>query len=113
LELIFGIAPEGTTQFRAFINTIMSLMGSAVATFFASRLLRGGAFAMEDIQNATLAGGVAIGAVADMVILPGGALTVGVIMGFVSTFGFRFTTPFLRKYLKLHDSKYCTVFIVF
>ena len=80
-------------------------MGSCVASFFASRLLRGGKFAMEDIQNGTLAGGVAIGAIADFVILPGGALTVGVISGFISVFGFRFFTPAMRHYLKLHDSK--------
>ena len=101
-------SPEGTTQYRAFINTILSLMGSAVASFFCSRLVRGGLFAMEDIQNGTLAGGVAIGAVADFVILPGGALTVGVVSGFISVFGFRFFTPNMRKYLKLHDT--CGVF---
>ncbi|KAG2378512.1 hypothetical protein C9374_008151 [Naegleria lovaniensis] len=99
-----AVTPTGTTQFRAFINTIMSLMGSAVASFFCSRLVRGGVFAMEDIQNGTLAGGVAVGAVADMVILPGGALTVGIIAGFISVFGFKFFTPNLRRFLKLHDT---------
>jgi ammonium transporter Rh len=59
---------------------------------------------MEDIQNATLAGGVAIGAVADNIIGPGGAMTIGLIAGVFSTLGFRFLTPKLESFVKLHDS---------
>ncbi|KAL9642021.1 hypothetical protein ABK040_004074 [Willaertia magna] len=99
-----ALAATYAQQFRTFINTIMSLMGSTIATFFVSRLVRGGLFAMEDVQNATLAGGVAIGAVADYVIQPGGALTVGLVAGAVSALGFRFVTPNMRKYLKIHDT---------
>jgi len=59
---------------------------------------------MEDIQNATLAGGIAIGASADLVTTPGGALLVGAIAATVSMFGFTSIGPFLKRKLKLQDS---------
>ena len=42
------------------------------------------------MQNATLAGGVAVGSVADMAIQPWGALLVGCVAGFLSVLGYRF-----------------------
>lgn len=42
------------------------------------------------MQNATLAGGVAVGSVADMAIQPWGALLVGCSAGFLSVMGYRF-----------------------
>lgn len=42
------------------------------------------------IQNATLAGGVAVGTCADMTIGPFGAMLIGVIAGIISTLGFKF-----------------------
>ena len=44
------------------------------------------------IQNATLAGGVAVGSVADMVIQPWGAILIGVGSGIISVLGYRFLT---------------------
>jgi ammonium transporter Rh len=55
------------------------------------------------IQNATLAGGVAIGAVADMVTNPAGAVIIGSLAGIISTLGFQYVTPLLKK-IYLHDS---------
>lgn len=52
---------------------------------------------MEDIQNATLAGGVAMGAAACMCVDPFGALLVGFVSGILSSCGFVYGTPFLRK----------------
>ena len=46
----------------------------------------------EHIQNATLAGGVAIGACADLVVQPYGCLIVGSIAGIVSTVGYSYIT---------------------
>ena len=46
----------------------------------------------EHIQNATVAGGVAIGAVADLFIQPFGALIVGSLAGIVSVLGFEYVS---------------------
>lgn len=60
----FGL---GNSRHRAILNTLFSLTGSCVAAFLASHFLRrGGELSMVDIQNATLAGGVAAGACANM-----------------------------------------------
>ena len=49
-----------------------------MAAFCMSALLRKhNKFDMVDIQNATLAGGVAVGSSSDLVIQPGGALAIG------------------------------------
>jgi hypothetical protein len=42
------------------------------------------------VQNATLAGGVAVGAVANMMLQPWGAVFVGFSGGIISVVGFRF-----------------------
>jgi ammonium transporter Rh len=92
-------------QARVYLNTIISLTGSCMITFALSAILRhDGKFCMEDIQNATLAGGVAIGASADLYVTPGGALMVGAFAGFVSVVGFNRLSPFLLQRFGLHDS---------
>jgi len=47
-----------------------------------------GKFSIEDIQNATLAGGVAVGSSSDLVMGPWFSILVGMAAGFVSTLGF-------------------------
>ena len=60
-------------------------------------------FLKVHIQNATLAGGVAVGAIADLAINPFAAMIVGSIAGLVSTLGYSYLTPFLnRKFV--HDT---------
>lgn len=54
-------------------------------------------FNMIDIQNATLAGGVAAGSAADMVLHPSVALLVGAVSGTVSVFGFSTIQGFLER----------------
>jgi ammonium transporter Rh len=88
---------ESNAQHRAVINTLLSLCASTVTVFFISRLLRGRKFDMVDIQNATLAGGVAMGASADLAIRPFGALVLGFLGGAVSVIGFNVLHPVLRQ----------------
>ena len=47
-------------------------------------------FDIVDIQNATLSGGVAVGAIADLMIQPYGAFIAGTLTGTVSTLGYRY-----------------------
>jgi ammonium transporter Rh len=53
------------------------------------------------LQNATLAGGVAVGSAAALNLHPAGALTIGAFAGALSTAGFAFTTPFLEERIGL------------
>ena len=86
-------------------NTVLSLCGSAVAAFLSSYALRRErAFNMVDIQNATLAGGVAVGAVANLPILPAVALAIGTVSGVLSVVGYVHVQPFLEKHLSLRDT---------
>jgi ammonium transporter Rh len=80
---------DNNARHRSVINTTLSISASAFSAFVASRLLRhGGRFNMIDVQNATLAGGVAMGACANMLPQAWGALLIGTVAGALSTFGY-------------------------
>jgi len=49
------------------------------------------------IQNATLAGGVAVGTMADMIIQPWGALMIGSLAAILAVIGYSFITVRLRS----------------
>ena len=98
-------AADGDAKMRALINTYLSLCACVMSSFAASALVTPKRkFSMEHIQNATLAGGIAVGAVADMVITPFGAAFIGTCAGALVTLGFRFVQPFLANKLKINDS---------
>lgn len=50
---------------------------------------------MEDILNATLAGGVVIGAASGLFTQPAASLTAGLLAGIISAVGYRFLTKYL------------------
>ena len=84
-------------------NTILSLTGSCLGTFIISSLFRD-KFSMEDILNASLAGGVIIGAGSGVITNPAASLSIGFIGGVISTFGFIYLTGFLDKKFGLNDT---------
>ncbi len=63
-----------------------------------------GTCAQVHIQNATLAGGVAIGSAANLMVGPGGALGVGILAGLISTLGYAYLTPVLEAKIGLRDT---------
>jgi len=97
--------PDSAQQQMAIVNTILALSASTIITFCLSTLFsHDGRFRPVDIQNATLAGGVAIGCSANLDLNAFGAVTIGLIAGTVSAFGFNFIQPWLEKNFGLHDS---------
>jgi len=72
-------------------------MGSCTATFFISALLNKGKLNPVHVRNATLAGGVVIGSVADLPIQPSVALVIGIAGGIISTVCYQYVTDFLKR----------------
>lgn len=100
-----GALADGSRQHRVVINTVLALTGSCLSAFVASAWLREGKkFDMVDIQNATLAGGVAVGSASDLVIGPYGGMLTGIIGGLLSVVGYTYIQPFLSSKLGLHDT---------
>jgi len=100
-----GAAAKGDAQLRAVINTYISLCAGCISAFAVSALVNPQRkFCMEHIQNATLAGGVAIGATADMIVTPFGAMVTGTLAGAISTIGYEHISPYLVKKFKICDT---------
>ncbi|XP_045594007.1 ammonium transporter Rh type A [Procambarus clarkii] len=98
-------AAVGDDQHRAIINTYVSLIACCLTAFALSSILhKEKKFDMVHIQNSTLAGGVAVGTSADMMIEPWGALLIGMIAGTLSVVGYMYLTPFLASRLRIHDT---------
>lgn len=91
-------------QLRAIINTYISITASCITTFIISSIVGKGKLNMVHIQNSTLAGGVAIGAIADMNIKPFSAALIGSLTGVISTLGYEYLNEFLNHKLRLHDT---------
>ncbi|XP_029984041.1 ammonium transporter Rh type A isoform X1 [Sphaeramia orbicularis] len=100
-----AIADPGYTQLTAVINTYLSLASCVLSAYAISSLVEHkGKLDMVHIQNATLAGGVAVGTCADMNIGPFGAMLIGLVAGIISTLGFKFLTPILASNLGIQDT---------
>merc|ERR1719486_791328 len=92
-----GALASGDQQHRVIINTVITLTASCVVTFAMSGILRHGhKFDMVDIQNATLAGGVAVGSASDLVIEPWAAILIGLVAGMLSVVGYTKLQPWLQ-----------------
>ncbi|XP_075564133.1 ammonium transporter Rh type A isoform X2 [Pelecanus crispus] len=90
---------------KAIVNTYYSLAACTVVTFALSSLVdQKGKFSMGLIQNATLAGGVAVGTCADLSIHPFAAMCIGSVAGIISVLGFQFLSPLLASKLKIQDT---------
>uniref|UniRef100_A0A8C2JV05 Rh family, C glycoprotein, like 1 n=1 Tax=Cyprinus carpio TaxID=7962 RepID=A0A8C2JV05_CYPCA len=88
-----AIADHGDGQHRAVINTYLALAASVLTTFAISSISqKHGKLDMVHIQNATLAGGVAMGTASEFMITPYGSLIVGFCSSIISTFGYIFLT---------------------
>lgn len=96
---------DGAGQQRAVLATIFSITASVAAGFGFSALFRPEhKFSMVDIQNATIAGGVAVGAVADLLVNTWSAGLIGFGAGFVSVFGYVYILPFMNARFGLFDT---------
>merc|ERR1712014_152172 len=63
-----------------------------------------GRFDMGHIQNATLAGGVAMGSSANFQVGIGGAVVIGTLAGAVSTVGYQILQEIVLEKLSIHDT---------
>eukprot|EP01039_Chlorochromonas_danica_P011243 gene11243-12541_t len=107
-----GAAADSAQQQRAVVNTLLCLSASTVMTFYLSSMLNPLAnrhvnhyqFRPVDVQNATLAGGVAIGCTANLNMNPVNAIFIGCAAGTISTMGYNFIQPYLQEKINLHDS---------
>ncbi len=94
------VAPERVVL--TVINTVFALCGATLATYIFSRIIRG-KIEIEDIANAALAGGVAIGSLCDTT-TPGYSMLIGIAAGALSTIGYSILAPKVEKLIKGTDS---------
>jgi ammonium transporter Rh len=94
------VAPE-LVPFTA-VNVVLALCGSTLATYFVSLGLRH-KIMISDIANASLAGGVAIGATCSFANHPT-AFLIGILAGTLSTFGFVIIQAKIEKAFRMIDT---------
>lgn len=84
----------GSAQHRAIINTLLANSTSVISACFFSRVTKK-YLDMIIVINATLAGGAALGASADLINYPFCAMIVGFVAGGCAALGFAYVQPFL------------------
>lgn len=97
-----AVAPVISQQ-RIVVNTTLSITASVVGACALSRLVCM-KLDMEIVLNATLAGGVIIGAASDVVVSSGISIIIGFLGGIVSASGFAYLSESLRRRIGLHDT---------
>lgn len=96
-----AIAPAEQFQ-QTVINTVLALCGATLCTFVASTVFRKKP-SIADIANASLAGGVAIGATCNIV-SPAGAFGIGLLAGMLCVVGYVFIGPKIQSRFKIVDT---------
>uniref|UniRef100_A0A673N3Z8 Ammonium transporter Rh type B-like n=1 Tax=Sinocyclocheilus rhinocerous TaxID=307959 RepID=A0A673N3Z8_9TELE len=100
-----AITNYGDPQHRTAMNTYYSLAACTLATFAFSALVNPeGKLDMVHIQNAALAGGVAVGTAGEMMLTAFGSMIVGFLAGTISVLGYKYLTPVLESKLKIQDT---------
>ena len=95
---------SGAQMHRAVINTYLAISSSVIASIIAAKATHKGKLEMEIILNSSLAGGVAIGSSADILVQPFGAMLTGFIVGIISSLGYAFLSKYLQQKINLHDT---------
>jgi ammonium transporter Rh len=99
------VGADTAQQQRGVVNTILALCAATVAAFLWSSLLSSShKFRPVDIQNASLAGGVAMGAVCDLTLNGSDSLLIGFAAGTVSTIGYNRVQEWMERKLSIHDT---------
>ncbi|TSK34792.1 Ammonium transporter Rh type B [Bagarius yarrelli] len=100
-----AITSLGDDQHRTALNTYYSLASCTLATYgFSALVNHEGKLDMVHIQNAALAGGVAVGTAGEMMLTPFGSMIVGFLAGTISVLGYKYLTPVLESKLKIQDT---------
>lgn len=97
-----AIVPSGDFE-KTVVNTVLALCGATVITYVFSSLLRKGKASIADIANASLAGGVAIGATCNLVSAPI-AFFIGILAGGICVIGYNIIQPKLEKRFNFVDT---------
>uniref|UniRef100_A0A915MLI6 Ammonium transporter AmtB-like domain-containing protein n=1 Tax=Meloidogyne javanica TaxID=6303 RepID=A0A915MLI6_MELJA len=96
-----GSIPHSTPEMRhrAFLNSYLAMAACTTATFMLSSLADHlGRFNMAHIQSSSLAGGIAIGAFANVILYPHHAIVVGAAAALVSVVGHFLSALFVLLY---------------
>ena len=96
------------TQMRVVINTVLSLCCSCIFSFWVSRTFRRKRFGIRDVQQATIAGGIAMSSSVSSTIIPGASMLVGSIAATFVAIGIAYIKPWLDSPLRkfpIHDSR--------
>lgn len=100
-----AITAHGDDQHRTALNTYYSLAACTLSTYaFSALVSHEGKLDMVHIQNAALAGGVAVGTAGEMMLTPFGSMIVGFLAGTISVLGYKYLSPVLESKLKIQDT---------
>lgn len=97
-----------SAQARTALNTVLALAAGTTFTFCASRLFHQKRFRIMDVQNATIAAGVAISSNVSVVVTPGIGVLMGILGSSISVVCLTFLRPLLvsaKSYVRIHDTR--------